>query len=400
MVHEKSKFRACISLIPVALVSFIIGCSLTSMDYAFLSIVHAKMTWARWMYHVIFTLIGLNGWWAYYRTSFTHAGRIPKEFAEISDEFRVWPPCYDIRAQEWLPGIPTLCKHCKIVRPERAHHCRWCDTCVTRWDHHCPLVGNCIGYGNHRYFIQFLLCCDLACILLVAYINIDIVYCLIGDWKSIRTRWDMEPNDLPSNVTNLGIWVGVGGILALTFAISLSVLGGMHLWFSTTNYTTLEWGFDQPNPYTRIGKRKNMTQFLGVKPGIEWFVPIAARKHRIDQSTWDGTIYPEIKYDEHNKPIKEPENFGEGNGAFQDLETGLPVPNEYADSRQVDTDDEEQAPICPAARSHSRRKSFSDPKSNILARSSRKFYQKSQICQKFQTNLIKIHVITAQNLVQ
>ena len=335
MVHEKSTCRACISLIPVALVTIIIATALSSLDYAFLQIVHAKMTWARWTIHAIITLFALNGWWAYYRTSFTHPGRIPKEFAEVSDEFRVWPPCYDLRSQEWLPGIPTLCRHCKVVRPERAHHCKWCDQCVTRWDHHCPLVGNCIGFGNHRYFIQFLVCCQLACLMLVAYINIDIVYCLIGDWNSICSRWGMEKSDLPENKMNLGIWVGMGGILATTFALSLAVLGGMHVYFSMANYTTLEWGFEQPNPYNRLSRRKNMTQFFGVKFGIEWFIPIAARKHRIDNSSWQGTIFPAIKFDDNGKPIKEPEGFGEGNGAFQDLETGLPVPSEYAEGRAV-----------------------------------------------------------------
>ena len=49
------------------------------------------------------------------------------------------------------------CTTCDIVRPPYASHCRFCNTCVYRFDHHCTIVNQCIGLRNHRAFVLLLL---------------------------------------------------------------------------------------------------------------------------------------------------------------------------------------------------------------------------------------------------
>eukprot|EP01068_Selenidium_serpulae_P006058 Selendium_serpulae@DN4279_c0_g1_i5.p1 len=49
------------------------------------------------------------------------------------------------------------CARCRLVKPERCHHCSICNRCVLRMDHHCPWLGQCVGLKNHRYYYMLLL---------------------------------------------------------------------------------------------------------------------------------------------------------------------------------------------------------------------------------------------------
>ena len=49
------------------------------------------------------------------------------------------------------------CEFCHLKKFERSSHCRQCNKCILRRDHHCVWIGNCVGYANNQYFVNFLL---------------------------------------------------------------------------------------------------------------------------------------------------------------------------------------------------------------------------------------------------
>jgi hypothetical protein len=64
-----------------------------------------------------------------------------------------------IPAAEAAPTCPT----CLCVRTARSSHCRICDRCVPRLDHHCVWLGKCVGAGNHGRFLLAAATAAVAC---------------------------------------------------------------------------------------------------------------------------------------------------------------------------------------------------------------------------------------------
>lgn len=60
----------------------------------------------------------------------------------------------DLASEGRLNG-QTFCIQCMARKPLRSKHCRVCDRCVGRHDHHCPWIWNCVGVNNHRQFLLF-----------------------------------------------------------------------------------------------------------------------------------------------------------------------------------------------------------------------------------------------------
>ena len=49
-----------------------------------------------------------------------------------------------------------FCSTCHIFRAPGVSHCKICNICIEKFDHHCPWVGNCIGKNNYKVFFAFL----------------------------------------------------------------------------------------------------------------------------------------------------------------------------------------------------------------------------------------------------
>lgn len=79
----------------------------------------------------------------------------------------------------------TVCSRCETYRPPRAHHCRICQRCVRRMDHHCPWINNCVGERNQKYFIQFLV-----------YVGVLAAYSIV----LVLVSWVYECQDCPQDI--------------------------------------------------------------------------------------------------------------------------------------------------------------------------------------------------------
>lgn len=90
---------------------------------------------------------------------------IEKDLSHVLDKF----------AKHGVPivsGEPRLCTTCYVKRPLRSKHCASCGVCVARMDHHCIWINRCVGYGNHRLFMIFVL---LHALLIAAFASLSLI---------------------------------------------------------------------------------------------------------------------------------------------------------------------------------------------------------------------------------
>ncbi|ORY00676.1 ankyrin, partial [Basidiobolus meristosporus CBS 931.73] len=105
----------------------------------------------------------------------------------------------------------NFCITCLIRKPIRSKHCKMCNKCVAKFDHHCPWTHNCVGVNNHIYFVSYLYSMIIGILIYVylSYCYLDSssqIYepipsqpCLLGDqvcgyfqydaWASVMVIW-------------------------------------------------------------------------------------------------------------------------------------------------------------------------------------------------------------------
>nr|XP_023020189.1 palmitoyltransferase ZDHHC15 isoform X1 [Leptinotarsa decemlineata] len=237
-------------------------------------------------YHVFFLMFC----WSYWQTICTDIGRVPSQYkipeadyevyVNNSDSFETQNTVLETFARR-LPitnltvsGGVRFCEKCKIVKPDRAHHCSVCGVCVLKMDHHCPWINNCVSFTNYKFFVLFLGYALLYCV----YVSLTSLEYFIAFWKG-----DLQ---------------GMGRFhilflffVAVMFGVSLLSLFCYHCYLVCENRTTLE-AFRPPNfrdigtdKYGfHVGRYRNFQEVFGEDPKT-WFLPIKT-------SLGDGVEYP------------------------------------------------------------------------------------------------------------
>ncbi|XP_064543410.1 palmitoyltransferase ZDHHC20-B isoform X1 [Drosophila montana] len=232
--------------------------------------------------------------WSYWQTISTSVGRVPDQWRipdeEVNQLFRADNQETQKRilnnfarnlpvTNRTINGSVRFCEKCKIVKPDRSHHCSVCSCCVLKMDHHCPWVNNCVNFSNYKFFVLFL--------------GYALIYCLYVALTTLHDFIQFVKNENGLGVLEQGQPTGNGMgrfhilflfFISIMFAISLVSLFGYHIYLVLVNRTTLE-AFRAPifrvggpdkNGYN-LGRYANFCEVFGDKWEL-WFLPVFTSK--------------------------------------------------------------------------------------------------------------------------
>ncbi|OJD13323.1 hypothetical protein AJ78_06214 [Emergomyces pasteurianus Ep9510] len=77
----------------------------------------------------------------------------------------------------WKFDEDNFCVYCMIRKPLRSKHCRRCKRCVSKHDHHCPWIDNCVGANNLRHFILYIFSMEIGIVVFIQLVtaHIDVI---------------------------------------------------------------------------------------------------------------------------------------------------------------------------------------------------------------------------------
>lgn len=167
---------------------------------------------------VAFTFIAVLAVCAHFKAMTTNPGAVPPdatplEEAENNKNDEINTTNGDSNTSSLMVEEPPqprkgrrLCRRCNAFKPKRAHHCSICKRCIIKMDHHCPWVNNCVGIGNHKYFLLFIFYTSLSCVYSLTLVTMRFFDCM-GRHGHIRTHHITcldKPNQL---LSILGLFV-------------------------------------------------------------------------------------------------------------------------------------------------------------------------------------------------
>lgn len=123
------------------------------------------------------------------------------------------------------------CRKCGGMKPPRAHHCSVCNKCCLKMDHHCPWIGNCVGFYNYKFFVNFLLLTVVLCL-----------FVFLNSLPAISRAFKVSKDSGAGHSASIAVIVisAIHGFAGFTFFVSVPALLFFHMKLVTINATTLE----------------------------------------------------------------------------------------------------------------------------------------------------------------
>lgn len=246
---------------------------------------------------VVFHLLLVMLIWCYFMVVLTDPGGVPSNWRPVVDEedleahtmamSETLPPGSNVvnypqplvSSTDQVPGL-RYCNKCENYKPPRCHHCRVCQRCILKMDHHCVWVVNCVGARNYKFFLLFLIYTFLET-------TLDTIVLLP---HFINFFKDAEHHS--SSSSNLATTF-LAFILNVAFALSLLGFLILHTSLVMANTTTIEvyekkkssrWRYD-------MGRRKNFEQVFGTRK-LYWLIPLYAEEDIANMPMLHGLDFP------------------------------------------------------------------------------------------------------------
>lgn len=197
--------------------------------------------------------------------------------------------------QNNAPGY-RWCSACRVWKPDRCHHCTTCKRCFLRMDHHCPWFACCIGFHNHKFFIQTL-------VYITVYCGITLVVSGAKVWKFFAYQ-EYDSTYLSLNlvfllVVSFAFFVAEGTFTA--FLVYMVLLNTTTIEFQDLRWNYLEllnaaYEFDsngKKRPLGHIydlGWRRNLAAVMGLT-WVSWLLPISSTSRQLTGNLNNGVNF-------------------------------------------------------------------------------------------------------------
>ena len=189
------------------------------------------------------------------------------------------------------------CRHCRCIKPPRAHHDSISGKCVLVMDHYCPWMNNCVGLNNYRHFVLFLLYLAVGCVYVLfvttGYFSSPFPYQRpVGGTPQQQQQLQLQQSALTVSVNTAIMFSYTVGLSAL---VSVALLGSWHCYLCLTNQTTIEFYINMEersdarqrgavfrNPFDK-GWRKNLVRVFG---DVGWLQALAISLRKPVAEEW------------------------------------------------------------------------------------------------------------------